>query len=620
MKPILELPDLMSVLCTFVPLECAGRLAAAGRGQLTDADIQTIIASSVEGWTARSESPAGLAQSHALQAFARAVPARIALAMTAAARQHITGALLAELHRSRKRNESRLSVSKALGWHGAQGNFEVVAALVRMVRTERKNVEELSVCAAAATSLGCIAEAGCVATTDVLLKAILHPSASKALRTAAEQSLLRTATPELLSFTKRLQRALLNPLHYDCRQALARLLRRSAGVGNKDVVSSLARGLNHLRRSVRIAAATGLANVAEVGDRGALCALQASLDATKPEHDIEGLDGHTEAGTFAHSLAVLAPAADPATLDVLLRKLFGCSAIRAIVEAIQTVARGTADSRATAALLSMFDTTAAPDVAWCIVDAICDIAIDDSNRAFRRMLFEQAQAARWGRTSSLPPFLNALLQIVHRGEQCGAKHAAQLIGRVAQPGDPAVITTLLRTLANGKDDARAAAAESLGWVAFRDDAEVLTALAKALRDHNGTVRERAAESMGKVALRGDLGAVAALAATLADARLLATPMHRIAAAALGQIAAQGDEIVIDTLLQVLPLRNFGIAKSAVVALGQVAREGDARVTAALIHLLQTNNCVEVLAVAAAALRALGVRELKRQRSEDVGRE
>jgi hypothetical protein len=30
--------------------------------------------------------------------------------------------------------------------------------------------------------------------------------------------------------------------------------------------------------------------------------------------------------------------------------------------------------------------------------------------------------------------------------------------------------------------------------------------------------------------------------------------------------------------------------------------------------------VEVLAVAAAALRALGVRELKRQRSEDVGRE
>ena len=79
-------------------------------------------------------------------------------------------------------------------------------------------------------------------------------------------------------------------------------------------------------------------------------------------------------------------------------------------------------------------------------------------------------------------------------------------------------------------------------------------------------------------------------------------------------------IVIDTLLQVLPLRNFGIAKSAVVALGQVAREGDARVTAALIHLLQTNDCVELLAVAAAALRALGLRELKRQRSEDVGRE
>ena len=46
--------------------------------------------------------------------------------------------------------------------------------MVRMVRTERKNVDELSVCAAAATSLGYIAEAGCVATMDVLLKALLR--------------------------------------------------------------------------------------------------------------------------------------------------------------------------------------------------------------------------------------------------------------------------------------------------------------------------------------------------------------------------------------------------------------------------------------------------------------
>ena len=57
MKPILELPDLMSVVCTFLPLESACRLAAAGRGQLIDTDIQTIIASSAEAWTARPGSP-----------------------------------------------------------------------------------------------------------------------------------------------------------------------------------------------------------------------------------------------------------------------------------------------------------------------------------------------------------------------------------------------------------------------------------------------------------------------------------------------------------------------------------------------------------------------------------
>ena len=76
---------------------------------------------------------------------------------------------------------------------------------------------------------------------------------------------------------------LFNPIHYDRRHALVRLLRRSAGVGNDDVVCSLVRGLNHLRRSVHIVAATGLANIAEFGDRRSLCALQASLDATKPE-------------------------------------------------------------------------------------------------------------------------------------------------------------------------------------------------------------------------------------------------------------------------------------------------------------------------------------------------
>ena len=284
-----------------------------------------------------------------------------------------------------------------------------------------------------------------------------------------------------------------------------------------------------------------------------------------------------------------------------------------IVEAIQTIARGTADSRATAALLSMFDTTAAPDVAWCSVDAICDIAITDSNRVFRRLLFEHAQAARWGGTSSLPPFLYALLQIALRGEQCGARYAAQLLGRVALPGDPVVIATLLRTLADGKDAARAAAAECLGRVALRADAEVLAALTKALRDIHGVVRERAADSMGKVASRGDSTAVAALASTLAEARLLATSTHRIAAASLGQVATQGDAIAIDILLQVLPIHQFGIARNAAVALGQVAREGDARVTAALMHVLQTNCCSEVVSGATAALLALGVRELKRQR-------
>ena len=207
MEPIAPVHDIMSVLCAFLPFESTSRLAAAAHGQLAGADFQSTIASSVKAWTARQGNRAEFARDDSLQAFAQAVPARIALAMNAATRECVTSALLAQLHHNRKHQELRCGAAKALGWHGAQGSSEVVSVLARLVRVERKDAEENSVCAAAAVSLGRVAGAGCVAATDVLLKALLNASASTTLRTATESALSCIVTSEMSSLTARLTRA-----------------------------------------------------------------------------------------------------------------------------------------------------------------------------------------------------------------------------------------------------------------------------------------------------------------------------------------------------------------------------------------------------------------------------
>ncbi len=94
--------------------------------------------------------------------------------------------------------------------------------------------------------------------------------------------------------------------------------------------------------------------------------------------------------------------------------------------------------------------------------------------------------------------------------------AADVLGKVATPGDPTIVAVLLRALAHGDDYIRSFAAESLGTIAARGDQTVVAALLRALAHGDDHVRSGAAKSLGMIATRGDQTVVAALRRALGD--------------------------------------------------------------------------------------------------------